>query len=125
MIDSKSVMRFLKKRLKGPKGTPLKVVTDKLSRCSAVKKKRQASSWGLFAVGAHLGAPIEITIGALLSASAAGSHSCFFSDSTVLSAQVQSVAQWTMLRHKFPMHSLVLSLRLFSFSWLVNSHHVR
>jgi Na+/H+ antiporter NhaC len=54
-----------------------------------------ASSWGLFAVampivfplGAHLGVPIEITIGALLSASAAGSHSCFFSDSTVLSAQ--------------------------------------
>lgn len=54
-----------------------------------------ASSWGLFAVampivfplGAHLGVPVYITIGALLSASAAGSHSCFFSDSTVLSAQ--------------------------------------
>ncbi|UIP29856.1 MULTISPECIES: Na+/H+ antiporter NhaC family protein [Photobacterium] len=54
-----------------------------------------ASSWGLFAVampivfplGAHLGVPVSITIGALLSASAAGSHSCFFSDSTVLSAQ--------------------------------------
>ncbi|PSU29296.1 Na+/H+ antiporter NhaC family protein [Photobacterium lutimaris] len=54
-----------------------------------------ASSWGLFAVampivfplGAHLGVPVHITVGALLSASAAGSHSCFFSDSTVLSAQ--------------------------------------
>ncbi|KLV08553.1 MULTISPECIES: Na+/H+ antiporter NhaC family protein [Photobacterium] len=54
-----------------------------------------ASSWGLFAVampivfplGEHLGVPVHITVGALLSASAAGSHSCFFSDSTVLSAQ--------------------------------------
>ncbi|WP_431769396.1 Na+/H+ antiporter NhaC family protein [Vibrio sinus] len=54
-----------------------------------------ASSWGVFAVAmpivfplaAHLNIPVHITIGALLSASAAGSHSCFFSDSTVISAQ--------------------------------------
>lgn len=54
-----------------------------------------ASSWGLFAVampivfplGEQMGIPVSLTIGALLSASAAGSHSCFFSDSTVLSAQ--------------------------------------
>lgn len=54
-----------------------------------------ASSWGLFAVampivfplGEYLGVPVHLTVGALLSASAAGSHACFFSDSTVLSAQ--------------------------------------
>lgn len=54
-----------------------------------------ASSWGVFAVampivlplGEQLGVPLHLTVAALLSASAAGSHSCFFSDSTVLSAQ--------------------------------------
>ncbi|SHI14681.1 Na+/H+ antiporter NhaC family protein [Ferrimonas marina] len=54
-----------------------------------------ASSWGLFAVAmpivfplaAEVGSPLPLVIGALISASAAGSHSCFFSDSTVLSAQ--------------------------------------
>ncbi len=60
-----------------------------------------ASSWGVFAVAmpivfplaAHLGVPLHLTIGALLSASAAGSHSCFFSDSTVISAQALAVLQ--------------------------------
>ncbi|AQS39053.1 transporter, NhaC family [Shewanella psychrophila] len=54
-----------------------------------------ASIWGLFAVAMPIvfpvaiaiGTPMPIIIGALLSAAAAGSHSCFFSDSTVLSAQ--------------------------------------
>ncbi len=54
-----------------------------------------ASSWGLFVVAMpivlpiaeQLGVSMPLAIGALISASAAGSHSCFFSDSTVLSAQ--------------------------------------
>lgn len=53
------------------------------------------SSWGVFVVSLPIVIPIAqtidmsmpLTVGALLSASAFGSHACFFSDSTVLSAQ--------------------------------------
>ena len=53
------------------------------------------SSWGVFAIAipivmplaASMGVPSPIMIGALLSASAFGSHACFYSDSTVLVAQ--------------------------------------
>ena len=53
------------------------------------------SSWGVFAIAipivmplaASMGVPTPIMIGALLSASAFGSHACFYSDSTVLVAQ--------------------------------------
>ncbi len=53
------------------------------------------SSWGVFAIaipiimplGAAIGAPTPLVIGALLSASSFGSHACFYGDATVLSAQ--------------------------------------
>lgn len=53
------------------------------------------SSWGVFVVSLPIVIPtaqsldmsMPLTVGALLSASAFGSHACFFSDSTVLSAQ--------------------------------------
>lgn len=53
------------------------------------------SSWGVFVVSLPIVIPMAQTfdlsmplmVGALLSASAFGSHSCFYSDSTVLSAQ--------------------------------------
>ncbi|TDX31448.1 transporter (NhaC family) [Modicisalibacter xianhensis] len=53
------------------------------------------SFWGLFAVAmpivlplaASVGADMPLVIGALISASAFGSHACFYGDSTVLSAQ--------------------------------------
>lgn len=53
------------------------------------------SSWGVFAIaipivmplGAAMEIPVALTIGALLSASSFGSHACFYSDATVLSAQ--------------------------------------
>ncbi|MEH6451422.1 MAG: Na+/H+ antiporter NhaC family protein [Psychromonas sp.] len=69
-----------------------------------------ASSWGVFAVampivlpiGESLGVPLHLTIGALLSASAAGSHSCFFSDSTVLSAQGSGCTAMQHARTQFP-----------------------
>lgn len=52
------------------------------------------SSWGVFVVSLPIVIPMAqsmdmsmpLTVGALLSASAFGSHACFFSDSTVLSA---------------------------------------
>jgi Na+/H+ antiporter NhaC len=53
------------------------------------------SSWGVFVISIpivvpiaqHMDAPMPLIIGALLSASSFGSHACFFSDSSVLSAQ--------------------------------------
>ncbi len=53
------------------------------------------SSWGVFAIAipiilplaASVGVSMPLAIGALLSASAFGSHACFYSDATVLAAQ--------------------------------------
>ncbi len=53
------------------------------------------SSWGVFVIAipivlplaANVGVSAPLAIGALLSASAFGSHACFYSDATVLSAQ--------------------------------------
>ena len=53
------------------------------------------SSWGVFVISLPIVIPMAqsfdlsmpLTVGALLSASAFGSHACFYSDSTVLSAQ--------------------------------------
>jgi Na+/H+ antiporter NhaC len=53
------------------------------------------SSWGIFAVSIPIimplaqsvGASVPMVVGALLSASSFGSQACFYSDSTVLSAQ--------------------------------------
>ena len=53
------------------------------------------SSWGIFAIAIpivlpladNLGVSSPLAIGALISASAFGSHACFYSDSTVLAAQ--------------------------------------
>jgi Na+/H+ antiporter NhaC len=54
-----------------------------------------ASNWGIFAIaipivmplGIALDVPLPLTIGALISASSFGSHACFYTDATVLSAQ--------------------------------------
>ncbi|WP_237068472.1 Na+/H+ antiporter NhaC family protein [Microbulbifer guangxiensis] len=53
------------------------------------------SSWGVFAItipiviplAEAVGCPLPLAIGALLSASAFGSHACFYGDATVLAAQ--------------------------------------
>jgi Na+/H+ antiporter NhaC len=53
------------------------------------------SSWGVFAIAVPIilplaesvGVSIPLAIGALISASAFGSHACFYSDATVLAAQ--------------------------------------
>lgn len=69
-----------------------------------------ASIWGLFAIAMPIvmplaiaiGTPMPIMIGALLSAAAAGSHSCFFSDSTVLSAQGSGCTPMQHAKTQFP-----------------------
>jgi tetracycline resistance efflux pump len=53
------------------------------------------SFWGVFAIATPIivplavsvGTPVPLVLGALMSASAFGSHACFYSDSTVLAAQ--------------------------------------
>ena len=57
-----------------------------------------ASFWGIFAVAIPIVLPLAqaldasmpLVIGALISASAFGSHTCFYGDATVLSAKVPS-----------------------------------
>ncbi len=59
-----------------------------------------ASFWGIFVVGMPIvlplvqsvGADIPVVIGAWISASAFGSHACFYGDSTVLSAKACGVS---------------------------------
>lgn len=59
-----------------------------------------ASFWGIFVVGMPIvfplaqsvGADIPVVVGALISASAFGSHACFYGDSTVLSAKACGVS---------------------------------
>jgi Na+/H+ antiporter NhaC len=50
----------------------------------------------------QIGVPLHLTIAAMLSASAAGSHSCFFSDSTVLSAQGSGCTSMQHATTQFP-----------------------
>lgn len=64
------------------------------------------SSWGVFAISIpivipiaeHLGTPMPLMVGALLSASSFGSHACFFSDSSLLASQG---AGCTPMQHAF------------------------
>lgn len=59
-----------------------------------------ASFWGIFVVGMPIvfplalavGADIPVVVGALISASAFGSHACFYGDSTVLSAKACGIS---------------------------------
>ena len=59
-----------------------------------------ASFWGIFVVGMPIVIPLAMTldadlplvVGALISASAFGSHACFYGDSTVLSAKACGIS---------------------------------
>ncbi|MGB0865129.1 MAG: Na+/H+ antiporter NhaC family protein [Granulosicoccaceae bacterium] len=68
--------------------------------CMAGLAFATASFWGIFVVGMPIvfplaqavGADIPVVVGALISASAFGSHACFYGDSTVLSAKACGVS---------------------------------
>ena len=78
------------------------------------------SSWGVFVVALPIVIPMAQTmdiymplaVGALLSASAFGSHACFFSDSTVLSAQGSGC---TSMQHAWTQIPYALLGALFAF----------
>ncbi|MDR9828722.1 Na+/H+ antiporter NhaC family protein [Vibrio sp. FNV 38] len=69
-----------------------------------------ASSWGVFVIAIpivipiaqHLDVHMPLVIGALLSASAFGSHSCFFSDSSILAAQGAGCSPMSHAFSQFP-----------------------
>ena len=82
------------------------------------------SSWGVFVVSLPIVIPMAmaldmsmpLTVGALLSASAFGSHACFFSDSTVLSAQGSGC---TPMQHALTQIPYALIGAVFTFATLV------
>jgi Na+/H+ antiporter NhaC len=69
-----------------------------------------ASNWGIFAIaipivmplGIALEVPLSLTIGALLSAASFGSHACFYTDATVLSAQSCGISPMKHALTQFP-----------------------
>jgi Na+/H+ antiporter NhaC len=69
-----------------------------------------ASNWGIFAIaipivmplGVALEVPIPLIIGALLSAGSFGSHACFYTDATVLSAQSCDISPMKHAITQFP-----------------------
>jgi tetracycline resistance efflux pump len=68
------------------------------------------SSWGVFAIAIPIimplaqavGTPPPLVIGALLSASSFGSHTCFYGDATVLSAQSSGLSVMEHALTQFP-----------------------
>jgi Na+/H+ antiporter NhaC len=68
------------------------------------------SNWGVFviilpivtALTINLGADMTIVLGATLSASTFGSHACFYSDATVLTAQASGCTPFQHAVTQFP-----------------------
>jgi Na+/H+ antiporter NhaC len=75
------------------------------------------SSWGVFAIAIPIVLPLAdavgvsppLAIGALMSASAFGSHACFYSDSTVLAAQGAGCGVMSHALTQFP-YALIAAL---------------
>ena len=76
----------------------------------AVVSFMTGSNWGVFvivlpivtALGNNLGADMTVVIGATLSASTFGSHACFYSDATVLTAQASGCTPMQHALTQFP-----------------------
>ncbi len=81
------------------------------------------SSWGIFAIaipiivplGLAIGVDLPLIIGAMLSASAFGSHACFYGDATVLSAQSCgiSVMEHSLTQLPYAVIAAVISCLMF------------
>jgi Na+/H+ antiporter NhaC len=101
------VVAFIFKEVNDRLGLPLYVIESVTSYMSATMLPlvvfitmaliafATGSSWGVFAIAIPIvlplaesvGVSMPLAIGALISASAFGSHACFYSDATVLAAQ--------------------------------------
>ena len=84
------------------------------------------SFWGMYAIalpivlplGAELGVNPSLTIGAVVSAGAFGSHACFYGDSTVLSATATDVEPLDHALTQLPYILIAAALALVGFSFL-------
>ena len=78
------------------------------------------SNWGLFvitlpivtALANNLGADMTLVIGATLSASTFGSHACFYSDATVLTAQATGCTPMLHAITQFPYAPIATAISL-------------
>jgi Na+/H+ antiporter NhaC len=76
------------------------------------------SNWGVFviilpivtALANNLGADMTLVIGATLSASTFGSHACFYSDATVLTAQASGCTPFQHALTQLPYASIAAML---------------
>jgi Na+/H+ antiporter NhaC len=88
-----------------PESLPVVVFTS-----MAIVSFMTGSNWGVFvivlpivtALSNNLGADIILVIGATLSASTFGSHACFYSDATVLTAQASGCTPMQHAITQFP-----------------------
>lgn len=84
------------------------------------------SFWGMYAIalpivlplGAELGVNPALTIGAVVSAGAFGSHACFYGDSTVLSATATDVEPMDHALTQLPYILIAAGLALIGFAFL-------
>ena len=86
--------------------------------CMAFISFTTGSNWGVIAIAIpvvfplalELGVSVPVMAGALFSASGFGSHACFYSDSTVLSAQGSGCASYDHAASQFPYALLAAGL---------------
>ena len=81
------------------------------------------SNWGVFviilpivtALSNNLGADITLVLGATLSASTFGSHACFYSDATVLTAQASGCTPMQHALTQFPYALIAAAISIVGF----------
>jgi Na+/H+ antiporter NhaC len=84
------------------------------------------SNWGVFvivlpivaALGRGLGADMTLLIGATLSASTFGSHACFYSDATVLTAQATGCTPLQHALTQLPYALIAAAIALLAYLWI-------
>ena len=84
------------------------------------------SNWGVFviilpivtALSNNLGADITLVLGATLSASTFGSHACFYSDATVLTAQASGCTPMQHALTQFPYALIAAAISIVGFLML-------
>ena len=84
------------------------------------------SNWGVFvivlpivaALGQGLDADMTLLIGATLSASTFGSHACFYSDATVLTAQATGCTPLQHALTQLPYALIAAGIALLAYLWV-------
>ena len=84
------------------------------------------SNWGVFvivlpivtALGQSLGADMTLLIGATLSASTFGSHACFYSDATVLTAQATGCTPMQHALTQLPYAMIAAAIATLAYLWI-------